>query len=148
MKLHGAIKLGRTSVLLNNIDNYVKRGQIRPFWHWKRTFRAIQANPSFGSSLVPFLVKMLLNSFGANGLKVQKEQNLTLPTLKKTFRAIWPNLSFDMWFMSKFDLTNLEKWPLERFNQIYLSICDLCHPKEAPCQKKKQEASRPDSSAV
>ena len=25
MKLHGAIKLGSTSVLLNNIDKYVKR---------------------------------------------------------------------------------------------------------------------------
>ena len=43
----------------------------------------------FGSSLVPFLgssmqkiEKRLLNSFGANGLQVQKEPNLTLPTLK------------------------------------------------------------------
>ena len=26
--------------------------------------------------------KKLLNSFGANGLQLQKEQNLTLPTLK------------------------------------------------------------------
>ena len=31
MKLHGAIQLGNTSVLLNNIDKYVKMGQIRPF---------------------------------------------------------------------------------------------------------------------
>ena len=85
MKLHGA-KLGSTSVLLNNIDKYVKRGQIRPFWPWKRIFRAIQANPPFGSSLEypswEALEKKLPNSFGANGLKVQKEQNLTLPTLK------------------------------------------------------------------
>ena len=36
---------------------------------------------------------------------------------------------------AKFDLFDLQKWPLERFNQIYLSICDLCHPKEASCQK-------------
>ena len=89
MKLHGAIKLGSTSVLLNNIDKYVKRGQIRPFWPWKRTFRAIQANPSFWQfistlpgKLYAKIEKKLLNSFGANGLQVQKEQNLTLPTLK------------------------------------------------------------------
>ena len=86
MKLHGAIKLGSTSVLLNNIDKYVKRGQIRP---WKRTFRAIQANPPFWQfistlpgKLYAKIEKKLLNSFGANGLQVQKEQNLTLPTLK------------------------------------------------------------------
>ena len=44
----------------------------------------------FGSSLYSTLPgklyakieKRLLNSFGANGLQVQKEQNLTLPTLK------------------------------------------------------------------
>ena len=36
---------------------------------------------------------------------------------------------------AKFDLSDLEKWPLERFNQIYLLIYDLCHPKEAPCKK-------------
>ena len=52
------------------------------------------------------IVKKLPNSFWASGLQ---EQNLTF--------LIW-------------------KWPLERFNQIYLSICDLCHPKETPCQKK------------
>ena len=49
MKLHGAIELGSTSILLNNINKYVKK---------------------------------LLNSFGANGLQLQKEQNLTLPTSK------------------------------------------------------------------
>ena len=27
---------------------------------------------------------------------------------------------------------------IERFNQIYLSKCDLCHPKETPCQKRKK----------
>ena len=50
--------------------------------------------------------KKLLNSFGANGPQVQKGPNLTFLTLKND---------------------------LERFNQIYPSICDLCHPKEAPC---------------
>ena len=103
MKLHGAIKLGSNSVLLNNIDTYVKRGQIRPFWPWKWTFRAIQANPSFGSSLVPFLgnsweakiEKKLLNSVGANGLKVKKSKIWPYRPWKITFRAI-----FDMWFMS------------------------------------------------
>ena len=40
---------------------------------------------------------------------------------------------------AKFDLTDLEKWPLERFNQIYLLICDLCHPKEKKLHAKKEE---------
>ena len=59
------------------------------FWPWKNTFRAIQANLTFDSSLVPFLgssmpkiEKKLLNSFEANGLRVQKGQNLTFPTKK------------------------------------------------------------------
>ena len=43
----------------------------------------------------------------------------------------------NMWKGAKSDLSDLEKLPLERFNQIYLSICDLCHPKEASCQKIK-----------
>ena len=53
------------------------------------TFRAIQANPPFWQLLSTLpgklyakIEKKLLNSFGANGLQVQKEQNLTLPTLK------------------------------------------------------------------
>ena len=84
------------------------------------TFGAIQANLSFDSSLVPFLgssipktAKGLLNSFGANGLQMQKGQNWIFPTLKNYLY-------------------------LERFNQIYHSICDLCHSKEAPYQKKKK----------
>ena len=114
MKLHGAIKLGSTSVLLNNIDKYVKRGQIRPFWPLKKDL--------FGSSLListlpgklyAKIEKKLLNSFGANGLQVQKEQNLTLPTLiwpyqnltlpyqKMTFRAIQQNRSFDIYVTPK-----------------------------------------------
>ena len=107
MKLHGARKLGSTSALLNNIDKYVKKAKIWPFWPWKRTFKAIQSNLSFDSSLVPFfwqlytkIEKKLLNSFGANDIQMQKEPNLTFLTLKMTFRAIQPNLSFDMWFMS------------------------------------------------
>ena len=43
---------------------------------------------------------------------------------------------------ARFDLSYLEKWPLERFNQIYLSIFDVCHPKEAPCQKRKKLVKR------
>ena len=41
--------------------------------------------------------RKLLNSFGANGFQVQK--------------------------MAKFDVSDLAKWHLERYNQIYLSIC-------------------------
>ena len=66
MKLHGAIKLGSTSVLLNNIDKYV-------FWQFISTLPG---------KLYAKIDKKLLNSFGANGLRVKKEPNLTLPTLK------------------------------------------------------------------
>ena len=55
MKLHGAIKLGSTSVLLNNMDKYVKKGAKYDLLTLKKTFRAIQANLTFDSSLVPFL---------------------------------------------------------------------------------------------
>ena len=105
MKLHGARKLGSSSVLLNNIDKYVKKAQI--FRPWKMTFRAIQANQSFWQfigtllgQLYAKIEKTLLNSFGANGLQMQKGPNLTFPTLKNDLRAIQPNLPFDMWFMS------------------------------------------------
>ena len=83
IKLHGAIKLGSTSVLLNNIDKYdlsdLEKGplerfrQTPPFWQFIRTLPG---------KLYVKIEKKLLNSFGANGLQVQKEQNLTLPTLK------------------------------------------------------------------
>ena len=72
-----------------NMDKYVKRGQIWHFRRWKNTFRAIQANLAFDSSLVESILlrplyakieKKLLNSFGANGLRVQKGPNLTFPT--------------------------------------------------------------------
>ena len=114
MKLHGTRKLGSTSALLNNIDKYVKKAKIWPFWPWKRTFKAIQSNLSFDSSLVPF--------FGSSMLKLLNSLSKWPPNAKR----------------AKFDLFDLEKWHLERFNQIYLSICDLCHPKEASCQKKKK----------
>ena len=117
MKWYGAKELGSTSVLLNNIDKYVKRGQIWPFrpWKWplerfKQTRLLVHEYPSWEALCGKKKQKTLLNSFGTNGLQMQKGQNLTFPTLKN----------------------------LERFNQIYLSICDLCHPKEASCQKKKK----------
>ena len=115
-----------TSVLLKNIDKYVKRGQIWPFLPCKMTFRATQVNPYFGSSFVPFLDifpsmqkrEKLLNCFWINGKNISK-------CVKRP----------------KSDLSYLEKGHLERFNQIYLSICDLCQPKEAPWQTKRQKAT-------
>ena len=50
---------------------------------------------SLPGKLYTKLEKMLLNSFGANGQSSKR---------------------------AKFDVSDLEKWPLERFNQIYLSI--------------------------
>ena len=123
MKLHNTIKLGSTSVLLNNMDKYVKRGQIWPFWPWKKTLRAIHMQTwlwQFISILLGQLYakleKKLLNSFGANGLLSAKR--------------------------AKFDLSYLEKWPLERFNPIYLLICDLYHAKEASYQKEEKLLKR------
>ena len=95
MKLHGARKLGSTSALLNNIDKYVKKAQIWPFWPWKRTFKAIQSNLSFDSSFVPFWT--VLEQMTS---KCKKGQFWPFQPWKMTFRAIQPNLSFDMWFMS------------------------------------------------
>ena len=47
--------------------------QTRLFWQFISTLPG---------KLYAKIEKKLLNSFGANGLQVQKEQNLTLPTLK------------------------------------------------------------------
>ena len=55
-------------------------------------------------------------------------------TVTEPFWSKWPASAKG----TKFDLSDLEKWPLERFNQIYLLICDVCHPKEAACQKRKK----------
>ena len=85
-------------------------------WHGART----SSKPVFWQfistlpgKLYAKIEKRLLNSFGANGLP-----------------------------SAKFDLTDLEKWCLERFNQIYLSTCDLCRPKETPCQKRRKLLKR------
>ena len=84
----------------------------------KEDLKAIQSNLSFDSSLVPFLAALC-----------QNREKVTQQFLSK-----WPSNAK----RAKFDLFDLEKWPLERFNQIYLSICDLCHPKKASCQKNRK----------
>ena len=76
------------SVLLNNIDKYVKRGQFWPFRPWQMTFRVMQANQSFWIN-------------GTNMSKCVKNGKISpFRPWKMTFRAIQPNLSFDTWFMS------------------------------------------------
>ena len=107
MKLHGARKLGSTSALLNNIDKYVKKAKIWPFWPWKRTFKAIQSNLSFYSSLVPFFGssmpkyrKCYWTVLEQMTSKCKKSQIWPFWPWKMTFRAIQTNISFDMWFMS------------------------------------------------
>ena len=40
--------------------------------------------------------------------------------------------------MSKFLPLTFKEQPFERFNQILLMICCLCHPKEASCKKRKK----------
>ena len=72
-----------------NLQKVAKQPNFTFFWPfgpWKMTFRAIQSNPSFDSSLVLSLGSFLHNS------------------------QIWP---FS-------DVSDLEKWPLERFSQIHL----------------------------
>ena len=86
MKLHGAIKLGSTLVLLNNIDKYV---------------------PFLGSSISTLPGKLyakieksywtVLEQMASN---CKKSKIWPYRPWKMTFRAIQPNLSFDMWFMS------------------------------------------------
>ena len=58
-------------------------------------------HPAILGQLYAKIDNKLLNSFGENGLP-----------------------------SAKFDLSYLEKWPLEWFNQIFLLICDLYHAKE------------------
>ena len=40
--------------------------------------------------------------------------------------------------MSKFWLLTFKEQPFERFNQVLLIICCLCHPKKASCKKGKK----------
>ena len=116
------------SFLINckNMSKCVKNIKIWPFRPGKKTtFRVIQANLSFDNSLVlghlyDKLENSLLNRFGANGLQVQKGQNLTLTTLKRvTFRAIKPNLSFDMWFMSS------QRRSMPKTTKSYWSVSEI-----------------------
>ena len=107
MKLHGAIKLGSASVLLNNIDKYVKRGQIWLSYLEKGPLERFRQTRLFGSSLVPFLGssmpkerKSYWTVLEQMASKCKKSQIWPYRPWKMTFRAIQPNLSFDMWFMS------------------------------------------------
>ena len=118
MKLDGARKLGSTSVLLKNIHKYVKRDQIWPFRPWKRPLERFKPNRLWAFHLYPSCEVLCKN----------REK------VAKQFWSKWPPSAK----RAKFDVSELEKWSLERFNQIYLSICDLCHPKEAPCQKREK----------
>ena len=87
MKLYGFRKLRSTSVLLNNIHKYVKKGQICYFRPWEKTFRAIQANPSFDNSLVPFLGSSMQN-------RNKRPIGLIAPPFKINFLATenWPKI--------------------------------------------------------
>ena len=59
---------------LSDLENWPLSDSSKPvFWQFISTLPG---------KLYAKIEKKLLNSFGANGLKVQKEPNLTLPTLK------------------------------------------------------------------
>ena len=113
MKLHGPRKLGSTSVLLNNMDTYVKGPNL--------TFPTLQRH----LELVKQTCRLTVHSSWAT--LCQNKENVT-----ELFWSKWP-------LSATFDLSYLEKWPLERFNHIYLLICDLYYSKEAACQKKKKK---------
>ena len=91
---------------------------FEPFGPWKITFRVIQSNPSFGSSLYPPWEASCINRE-----KVIKQFLRKLPPSKKR---------------AKFDLSDLLKWPLGWFNQIHIFTMHWYHPKEATCQKRKK----------
>ena len=85
MKLHGAIQFGSTSVLLNNIDTCVKKGENPTFLTLKNDLQSDSSKPVFWQFIITLpgklyakIEKKLLNRFGANGLQLP---NLTLPTL-------------------------------------------------------------------
>ena len=55
-KLHDAIHLGSTSILLINIEKYVKMSQTWPFWPLAMTFWVIQSN-SFSSQFIVTILR-------------------------------------------------------------------------------------------
>ena len=93
-KLHDAIHLSSTSLLLNNNDNYGEMGQT---WisDFKITFWIIQWNPSFDSWSINIIPKKLYarnkeklsDRFWEHWQKVAKQPNLTFSDLSdKSFR--------------------------------------------------------------
>ena len=79
------------------------------------TFRVIQSNSYFDSSLV-----------------------FSLGSFKQFLRKLPPSAQ-----LAKFDLSDLSKWPLGRFNQIHIYTVHWYLPKEAPRQKKRQKVIWP-----
>ena len=64
-----------------NMSKCVKNAKFWSFLPWKGHLARAQENMSADSLLVPFWAALCQNRDGSNGLQVQKDQNLTFPTL-------------------------------------------------------------------
>ena len=102
-KLHDAIHLGSTSILLIHIEKYVKMSQIWPFWTWQGPFE-------WFNQILLFTVHCHHPGEAScqNRGKVTEQISNKLTTSVKIGEV------------ANLDLSNLEKLPLERFNLILL----------------------------
>ena len=103
MKLHGAKQLGSTSVLLNNIVKYVKRGKIRPFSTLTKDLLSNSSKPVFWQfistlpgQLYAKIEKCYWIVLEQMASKCKKCQIWPFWPWQMTFRAIQPNLSFNI----------------------------------------------------
>ena len=116
MCIHKIKKSYRT--VFEKLAKKYQNTQIWPFRPWKMTFRAIQPNQSFDSSLVKY------TPWEASCLNRDK-------VIKYVLRKFPPS---EKW--AKFDLSDLQKWHLARFNQIHIFTVHWYHPKESVNHKR------------
>ena len=103
-KLHDAIHLGSTSILLINTEKWVKMSQTWPFWPWQWPLE-------WFNQILLFTVCC----HHTGEASCQNRGNITQQSLNKCQN--WRKVA-------NLDLSDLEKWPLERFNQIQLWVVD------------------------
>ena len=116
-KLHDAIHLGSTSILLINIEKCVKMSQTWPFWPWQWPLE--------------WFNQILLFTVCCHHPGEASCQNRG----EITYR-FWINGQVSK--LANLDLSDLEKWPLERFNQIQIWVVHQYHPWEGSCQNREK----------
>ena len=106
-KPYEAIHLGSTSILRINIQKYVKMSQTGPFCPWQ--------GPLEWFNQILFFT---FHHHHPGEASCQTREKVTEQILNK-----W-TISVKIGEVSNLDLSDLEKWPLERFNQIQLWVVD------------------------